>query len=202
MLSVLTEITVSEREAKQKWDGNQVCRVLKGDVKAFWELVESYYPVFYHISIGYLKQVETVEDVLQEGIMAIYQGLPGLKDPEHFGSWAYTVIKRKAVDAGMRAKKEKGLREAGDPTVARTLRAFSGGNSVQSDPVKQAQYEKLWEAVNELEERYRDPVILHYFHGYTFEEVGVTLGISANAVGMRLRRAKDILRQGMEENKR
>jgi len=201
MLSVLTEITVSEREAKRKWDGNQVRRVLKGDVKAFWELVESYYPVFYHISIGYFRQVEMVEDVLQEGIMAIYQGLPGLKDPEQFGSWAYTVIKRKAVDAGIRAKKEKRLEEAGDPTVTRILRAFSGGNSMQSDPVKQAQYEKLWEAVNELDEKYRDPVILHYFHGYTLDEISETLGITANAVGTRLKRARESLKQGMEENK-
>ena len=131
--------------------------------------------------------------------MAIYQGLPGLKDPRTFGSWAYTVIRRKALDTSYRAKKEKTLAGQGDPTITRTLRSFSGGNSVQADPLKQAQYEKLRDAVNELEERYRDPVILHYFHGYTLEEISQTLRISVNAVALRLKRARESLRKEMEE---
>lgn len=198
MLSVITEITASERETKRKWDGNQVRQVLQGDVKAFWELMESYYPVFYHIALGYLRQPELAEDTLQEGVMAIYQGLPGLKDPDHFGSWAYTVIRRKAIDASNRARKEKRLEGQSDPTITRALRSFSGGNSIQSDPVKQAQYQQLWDAVNRLGAKYRDPIILHYFHGYTLEEIGQTLGLTANAVAMRLRRGREALRQEME----
>jgi RNA polymerase sigma-70 factor (ECF subfamily) len=192
-------ISPSEREEKRNWDASRVRQVLKGEVKAFWELMESYYPVFYHITLGYLRQPELAEDSLQEGIMAIYQGLPGLKDPRTFGSWAYTVIRRKALDTSYRAKKEKTLAGQGDPTITRTLRSFSGGNSVQADPLKQAQYEKLRDAVNELEERYRDPVILHYFHGYTLEEISQTLRISVNAVALRLKRARESLRKEMEE---
>jgi len=192
-------ISTSEREEKRNWDASRVRQVLKGEVKAFWELMESYYPVFYHITLGYLRQPELAEDSLQEGIMAIYQGLPGLKDPRTFGSWAYTVIRRKALDTSYRAKKEKSLAGQGDPTVTRTLRSFSGGNSIQSDPQKQAQYEKLRDAVNELAEKYRDPVILHYFHGYTLEEIGEVLGLTGNAVAMRLKRGRDEIKKELED---
>ncbi len=47
----------------------------------------------------------------------------------------------------------------------------------------------------ELPERYRAVVCLHYFEGYSFQEIAQLLHISPSAVSMRLYRARSTLKQ-------
>lgn len=47
----------------------------------------------------------------------------------------------------------------------------------------------------ELPEKYRAVVCLHYFEGYSFQEIAKLLGVGASAVSMRLVRARSILKQ-------
>jgi len=50
-------------------------------------------------------------------------------------------------------------------------------------------------AVAGLSARYREVVVLHYLEGMEIGEVGRTLGVSANAVAVRLHRARGMLRE-------
>lgn len=50
-------------------------------------------------------------------------------------------------------------------------------------------------AVMDLPEKYRIVVVLHYFEGYSFKEIGEFLHIGSSAVSMRLHRARGILKK-------
>lgn len=54
---------------------------------------------------------------------------------------------------------------------------------------------ELFRAVMELPEQYRAVVCLHYFEGYSFQEIARLLHIGASAVSMRLYRARNILKK-------
>lgn len=53
----------------------------------------------------------------------------------------------------------------------------------------------LLRAVMDLPEKYRMVVVLHYFEGYSFQEIAGFLHIGASGVSMRLHRAKGILKK-------
>ena len=62
-------------------------------------------------------------------------------------------------------------------------------------PLVQPEDQELFRAVMELPEKYRAVVCLHYFEGYSFQEIAKFLGVGATAVSMRLVRARSILKQ-------
>lgn len=54
-------------------------------------------------------------------------------------------------------------------------------------------------AVMKLPEKYRVPVLLFYYYGYSCEEIGKILKISHAAVRTRLKRARNSLKTELEE---
>ena len=56
----------------------------------------------------------------------------------------------------------------------------------------------LLEAVLALPEKYKDPIYLHYYEGYTAEEIGRILNKNANTVYTLLNRARQMLRTRLE----
>ena len=57
----------------------------------------------------------------------------------------------------------------------------------------------LLQIVLSLGEKYREPLILHYFEGFSIEEVSSILGIGQSAVKMRLSRGREMVKKRMEE---
>ena len=54
---------------------------------------------------------------------------------------------------------------------------------------------EMYEAVSELPEKLRVAIHLHYYEGYSLNEIARILDIAPSAVSMRLTRAKEILRK-------
>ena len=62
---------------------------------------------------------------------------------------------------------------------------------------------EVLQAVLSLPEKYRDPIYLHYYEGYTAEEIGRILGKNTNTVYTLLTRARQMLKtrlEGVTEN--
>lgn len=62
-------------------------------------------------------------------------------------------------------------------------------------PFEQKEDRELFDAVMSLSEKYRIPVYLHYYEGYSFSEIGAFLKISPSGVSMRMHRARNILKK-------
>ena len=58
------------------------------------------------------------------------------------------------------------------------------------------------EAVSELPEKLRIAIHLHYYEGYSLNEIAGILDIAPSAVSMRLTRAKEILRKHFMEGRK
>ena len=67
-------------------------------------------------------------------------------------------------------------------------------------PVQMSEERALFDAVMALPTKYRTVVHLHYYEGYTFAEIGGMLHIKPSAVSMRLHRARNLLRSGLQED--
>jgi RNA polymerase sigma-70 factor (ECF subfamily) len=60
----------------------------------------------------------------------------------------------------------------------------------------------LLDAVSELPEKLRIAIHLHYYEGYSLNEIADILGIAPSAVSMRLTRAKEVLRNRFTEGRK
>jgi RNA polymerase sigma-70 factor (ECF subfamily) len=59
--------------------------------------------------------------------------------------------------------------------------------------------EAVRKAIDGLEDKYRLPVILHYYHGYSMEEIGNILDIPSGTVKSQLSRGRQLLKRSMED---
>ena len=67
-------------------------------------------------------------------------------------------------------------------------------------PFSHPEESALFQAVMSLPKKYRAAVHLHYYEGYSYEEIAQMLHVSTSAVSMRLHRARNLLRNSLEEN--
>lgn len=72
-------------------DGMTVAAAQAGDERARDLLVEAYLPLVYNIVGRALDGHVDVDDVVQETMVAMVRGLPGVREPERFRSWLVAV---------------------------------------------------------------------------------------------------------------
>lgn len=187
------------KQADRQRDARCIQRIRSGDSEAFSELVKAYYPVFYHLVLGITSNPDNVEDLVQEGFISIFSNLEALKQPERFGSWGYTLVKRIATRYSWRLKKERTLSNSKDPVVVAMLqKCFAGHPHRGLSHSEENRYENLWDAIRKLSEKHKEVIILYFFHEYTLKEISQLLDISEAAAEKRLARARDLLRKKME----
>ncbi len=75
-----------------------VLRAQSGDSEAVRILVHRWHPKLIRHARKLTECDEAAADVVQEGWIAIFRGLRGLKDPAIFRGWAYRIVHHKSVD--------------------------------------------------------------------------------------------------------
>ena len=147
----------------------------------FLPLFNQYHNMVYRIAIVYTRSRQDAEDIVQTVFMKLLSGrtqpMPG-----HERAWLTTVTVNSCRDL-IRWK----WRRKTEPLVD-TIPFF--------DPEESA----LFSAVTALPMKYRTVVHLHYYEGYTCDEISDMLNIKPSAVTMRLHRARKLLRDMLKED--
>ncbi len=171
-------------------DRDLVTRTLKGDNTAFAELVKAYYRIFFALALEYVHDVGKAEDIVQEGWIEIYKSLRNLQDREKFGSWAYTIIRRKCMEECRDTRKE-----------AYAMTGYSKEQYIQEKISKAVnpQHELILKAVSRLPKGYREVAVLYFFDELASYEIAKRLKLSLSGVYVTLHRAKKMLKEILQE---
>ncbi|HZP59694.1 MAG TPA: sigma-70 family RNA polymerase sigma factor [Opitutaceae bacterium] len=168
-------------------DGELLRRyVEEGSEPAFTELVQR------HVSMVYLAALRRVgrnthvaEDVTQTVFTDLARKARSLQAHPSLAGWLHTGTRFAAAQA-VRTERRRRVREQ----EAQTMHEFDPPSSVSTDRLEPF----LDEVMDLLNEQDRDAVLLHFFEGRTFAEVGAILSLSADATRMRVSRALERLR--------
>ena len=151
-----------------------------GNAELFHQVYAQYGPALYRICKLQLKYPAAAEDALQEVFLKRLYRAPVFDSPEHEKRWLYRVALNQCRDELRRKRRtEVPLEEA----------ALLAMPEAERELVAQ---------VAALPEKLRTVIHLHYYEGYTVEELAALLGVSVGAVKMRLLRGREALRREME----
>lgn len=139
-------------------------------------LFDHYADMVYRIALSYLRSPQEAEDVVQTVFLKLLEG----------GITIYPG-KERAFLAKVTINQCKNLLNAAKKHEAIPLD--------EAALLIQPEDRDVFRAVMELPEKYRAVVSLHYFEGYSFQEISEFLHIGVSAVSMRLHRAKGILKE-------
>jgi RNA polymerase sigma-70 factor (ECF subfamily) len=162
----------------QRSDAELVEAARRGDLASFGLLYERHYRLAVGVARGRLSDIHLAEDAAQEAFVIACRTLATLRDPRRFPEWLGTICRRTAARLGAGRSRHEPLPD--DPGSA-------------DDPDLAALRLQVQDALQLLEETAREIVVLHYFSGLSYEEIGRALGLSVPGVHGRLQRARSRL---------
>ena len=176
-------------------DTQLIQRVLNGDDTAFSELVKKYQKQVHALAWRKIGDFHIAEEITQDTFLKAYQKLRTLKKPQRFASWLY-VIATNRCNTWLHKKhfraqllKNKGGAQPEKPSYSEYAVEQNERISVE------AQREVVKKLLAKLEESERTVMTLHYFAEMSCAEIGAFLGVSANTIKSRLRRAQQRLKK-------
>lgn len=145
--------------------------------------VDLYGDTVRRICMIHLKNKADTEDIFQNVFLKYVLRTAPFDSPEHEKAWIIRVTANSCKDL---------------------LRSFFRSRTVSLDVLIETPREMpedhsdILEAVLALPEKYKDPIYLHYYEGYTAEEIGRILGKNTNTVYTLLTRARQMLKNRLE----
>ncbi len=161
-----------------------------GDPSAFTELVRRHYDECRRYAERMLGRREDAEDVLQESFLRAHRGLSGYREQEQFRAWLFRiVVNRCRTFAGRRRTRERLIDPGPPPDGA------DAGDAVASFALRDA----LQHALDRLDPREREAVLLHDGVGLDYEAMATLTGAGVSALKMRVARGRAALRPLLED---
>lgn len=146
-----------------------------GNVDSFAKLYKMYYAPMVWLAYSILTDRSLAEDVAQETFVLACEGLPRLKQPKKFASWLAAICRNTVSQMLKRRKKQ--------------IIADNPGISVEQRNDHSLE-QKVREAIAALPRLYREPVVLRYYNGMNYQQLGSVLNINTDKVKGRLFRAR------------
>ncbi|MDE0481920.1 MAG: sigma-70 family RNA polymerase sigma factor [Candidatus Poribacteria bacterium] len=176
-------------------DAELIQRTLAGDNNAFSELVKKYQKQVHALAWRKVGDFHTAEDITQDTFLKAYQRLHTLKEPQRFAGWLYVIATRRCL-AWFRKKRlqKQALENVGTPATNKDAYSRHVAEE-QAKTVDKEQQEVVKKLLETLQESDRTVITLHYFGEMTCEEMSEFLGVSANTIKSRLRRARNRLKK-------
>ena len=151
--------------------------------EAFTELMNLYMKDMYRIAVAILMNDADAADAIQETILTCWERLSSLRDNKFFKTWMTRILINKCHD--IRNKRI----ETVDISEHEEL-AFQEDESNL----------ELKEALEQLDEKYRVPIMMFYGDGYSTKEIAAILNVPVSTIQTRLSRGRKRLEQYFEDS--
>src|SRR5579871_3745811 len=162
------------------------------DAAAFTQLVCTYQRMCLSIAFKVLSDATAANDVCQDAFIKAWQRLSDLREPGHFGTWLCGIVRNLAVDRIRRRKRSESLGIESTP-----LRDPRWTLDPVDDVCRRESNDLLAGAIAQLDDVARTALTMRYFDRLPSKQIARVLGISADAVDMRLIRARKRLREAL-----
>jgi RNA polymerase sigma-70 factor, ECF subfamily len=168
----------------------EVVRMTLEDPNQYGLLMERYEAKLkrYVARLG-VRNGEDQLDVLQEIFIKAYRNLNGFDTSLSFSSWIYRIAHNEAISFYRKKKVRPEGHLVGDgDEILGFLASSQEGEEVKFDKAINA--EEVNRALFEIDEKYREPIILRFFEQKEYDEISDILEIPIGSVGTLLHRGK------------
>ena len=170
-------------------DVRLIRRVVAGDRRAFEELYRSYHPRLSRFLSTLLRKPETVEEVLNDTLMAVWRRADAYSGASKLSTWIFAIAYRKALKARARLDEPVEDRDA-------ELRPSDEASAEQQLGHSQVRA-VLIEAMDTLSVDHRTVVDLTYFHEIGYKDIAEIMACPVDTVKTRMFHARRNLKTAL-----
>ncbi len=179
----------------QEKDEDIADKVKRGDSNLFGVLIERYEAKLLRYGRKFLSDREDIKDIVQDVFISTYQNIQSFDLSQKFSSWIYRIAHNAFVNALKKNSR--------NPISFFDFDTFLP-HVVYEDPAvgerEQQEMRKMIDAsLDRLPQKYREVLILSYLEEMSYKEVADILQVPVGTVGVRLKRAKEALKEIYKE---
>ena len=168
-------------------DQDDVEKVLAGDISAFESIVNRWQGPLINLAYRFCRDRSRAEDMAQEAFLRVYRGLKNWRRDAAFSTWIFAIAMN-TYRSELRRMPERTM----PPESIEVLDAVVAGSTNSNDGDRDRAVRR---AVSALPAKYREVLVLFYFHEMDVVATAKSLGLPEGTVKARLSRGRSILRE-------
>jgi RNA polymerase sigma-70 factor (ECF subfamily) len=151
----------------------------------FLQIISNYQGILHKVNFIYFKNSSDREDNFQEILYQLWKSYPELRNKDSIGSWIYAV----SINTSIGRLKKKALIE-----YREELPELMDTHDIDEEASRDNNFQMLLQAISSLNEIDKS-IMLLYLEEKSYDEIAEILGISKSNVGVRINRAKELLKK-------
>jgi RNA polymerase sigma-70 factor (ECF subfamily) len=173
-------------------DREIVARVRAGEQEAYRLLVRRYQDMLFRHALRMTSEHDVAADLVQASFVKAYTNLAHCRDPERFGAWLYRILANACKDH-LKSKRRRDVSLEDQTNLADA--AVSPAAALERSELRGV----LNAAIAKLPESLREAFVLKHVEGRSYEEIAEMLDTSVPALKMRVHRAREALKDALEQ---
>ncbi|WP_226641451.1 sigma-70 family RNA polymerase sigma factor [Mesobacillus subterraneus] len=167
---------------------------IENGANAIDEIMNKYGQEILQLSFSYVKNKQIAEDLTQEIFVKCYKSLHTYSGKSKFRTWLWRIASNHCKDY-LKSWYNKNVFTTDYQPIYDSLRS----DSVEQTVIQEEQDDQLASAVMELPVNYREVIYLFYFEEMSIKEISLVTEVKENTIKTRLKRAKELLKERLEE---
>jgi RNA polymerase sigma-70 factor, ECF subfamily len=168
----------------------RILSAIAGDASAKDWVVSHYTPPIYRYCYRMVRSKEDASELAQEVLLRALRAIHRYDPDRSFKTWIFSIARNACVDFHRRKR----------PIVAEEQVVLTHpGESPQAEVLRNERARRVTEALDSLEEPYREIIILYHYEHLKYQEIADCLEIPLGTVMNRIFRARQKLRSAYGE---
>jgi len=173
-------------------DFSIIKRFNKGEKEVFRILINRHKEKVRNIIFMTLSEIDAIDDIAQEVFITVFKNLKSFRYESQFTTWLYRITINKCKDY-LRKKRVRKIFSNVDEDYDYRTEEIDENNDVRMI---------VRNAIDELPDKLRIPMILRDIEGLSYQEISETLELDLGTVKSRIFRAREALRKNLEPMKK
>lgn len=183
---------------KAKYDLVLVDKAIKGDQKAYAELMDRYRDAIYYMLLKMVNNKSDAEDLTLEAFGKAFKNIHQYTPNFAFSTWLFKIASNNCIDFIRKRKAnlisiDQGTEDAEGNSMLPSSVIPASTPDPEENLIKKQNIRLIQEVVSKLKPRYRRLIELRYFKEYSYEEIAEELDLPLGTVKAQLFRARELL---------
>lgn len=170
--------------------------VQDGDSEKFGLIMSRYGGKLFRYGKKFMSDTDNIEDVVQDVFIKTFQNIKSFDLKQRFSPWIYRIAHNTYINA---IKKSNS-----GPLYLFDFDTLISHSYADEDPaVKEREQREIKELVDkglsQIDPKYREALVLYYIEDLSYKEISEILQIPVGTVGVRVMRAKELLKEKYKE---
>lgn len=180
-----------------------MARVACGFHDAFEVLLNRYQTAMITFCYSFVRDYALAEDLAQETFLRVFRAAKSYRPMAKFTTWLYKIAANLCINALKKGKLRRTLsldQPAGlDADGSRLVEKVASDDPQPLTEVENKELQGILRAaINQLPDEQRSTLTLIEYHYLNYREVAEILGVTVSAIKMRVKRARENLREMLE----